>query len=129
MPQFLKFIKALLEFKGHYEIYKERCLHLPQKEVLADNLYLYRLFYLPAAEYIKEKKIERVTADYVSKFAYACTGADINTISAFDFLNVCLGLVLPIYQLKFSKEDIINKIGNNLIFDSITNISGSKVFC
>ncbi|UWG97780.1 FAD-dependent oxidoreductase [Dehalobacter sp. DCM] len=122
LPQFLKFLSALLEFRKHYEAYKQRCLENPQKEALADDPYLKRLFHLPAGDFIKEKKFEKVTADYVSKFAYACTGADINTITTMDFLNVSLGLVLPIHQIKFDSEAMAAKLGDHLVFDTITDI-------
>ncbi|NLO02528.1 MAG: FAD-dependent oxidoreductase [Bacteroidales bacterium] len=120
---FLRFISALLEFRKHYETYKERCLNIPQKEALAQDPYLERLFHLPAGDFIKEKKIEQVAADYVSKFAYACTGADINNITTVDFLNVSLGLLIPIYQLRFDQQAMTNKLGDHLIFDTIADIT------
>jgi len=126
LPGFIRFLSALMEFRKHYEVFKERCLGIPQKEALSRDPYLERLYYLPAADFIREKRIQKVAADYVAKFAYACTAADIDTITAFDFLNVSLGMVLPIYQLKFNHKAIAEKLGRHLIFDTISQIAPSS---
>ncbi len=63
LPQFIRFLLAMREFKKHYELYKKRCLVISQKEALAEDHYLDRLFRLPAAEFIKEKKYEQVASD------------------------------------------------------------------
>jgi hypothetical protein len=122
LPQFIRFLSAMREFKKHYELYKKRCMVISQKEALAEDPYLDRLFRLPAAEFIKEKKYEQVASDYISKFSYVCTGVDSSSITALDFLNVSLGLLQPIYQLKFNQQAIAERLGNHLIMDSIDRI-------
>lgn len=123
LPNFFRFLSALLEFRKHYEAYKQRCLEISQREAFSADPYMERLFHLPAADFIKEKKIEQVAEDYVSKFAYACTGADINAITALDFLNVSLGLLIPIHQLHFDQEAMAEKLGSHLVFDTVAEVA------
>ena len=77
---------------------------------------------MPAVQFAQEKNIERVVSDYVSKFAYACTGASLEQITALDFLNVSMGMITPIYSLVFDPGVVTQKLGKHLIYDSITRV-------
>ena len=48
---------------------------MSQKEAMEQDPYIKVLYCKPANDFIKEKKYEKVAYDYISKFAYACTGA------------------------------------------------------
>jgi hypothetical protein len=122
VPGLVRFYLALREFSAHYESFKQHCITIPQKDVLKADPYLETLFSMPAVQFAQEKNIERVVSDYVSKFAYACTGASLEQITALDFLNVSMGMITPIHSLVFDPGVVTQKLGKHLIYDSITRV-------
>lgn len=122
LPGLVRFYLALREFSAHYEPYKLRCLTMSQKDALGADPYLRKLFSLSASQFAQEKNIEKVVAEYISKFTYACTGASVNQISALDFLNVSMGMIIPIHCLIFEPDAVAEKLGDHLVYDAITRV-------
>lgn len=122
LPGLVRFYLALREFSAHYESYKLRCLTMSQKDALGADPYLKRLFSLSASQFAQEKNIEKVVAEYISKFTYACTGASVNQISALDFLNVSMGMITPIHCLIFEPDVVAERLGSHLVYDAITRV-------
>lgn len=118
----VRFYFALREYSKHYEVFKQRCLTIPQKEALKADRYLEKIFSMPATQFAKEKNIEQVVADYVSKFGYACTGASLEQISALDFLNVSMGMITPIHCLIFEPENVAQRLGKHLVSESVISV-------
>lgn len=122
LPGLIRFYLALREFSAHYTPFKLRCLTVSQREALKADPYLENLFSMPASQFAREKNIEQVVSDYISKFAYACTGASLEQITALDFLNVSMGIIIPIHCIIFDPKPVAQKLGERLIFDSIIHI-------
>jgi hypothetical protein len=122
LPEFLRFFSAMMEFKRHYEPYKERCLHMPQREALDADSYMADLFHKPARQFIEEKHYEQVASDYIGKFSYACTGVSTDQITALDFLNVSMGILVPIHQFRFDETATRARLGSHFIQDEIVQI-------
>lgn len=121
-PEFLRFYFAMREFASHYEPYKQRCLTIPQQAALQADPYMADLFAKPAAQFIREKDFGQVASDYVSKFSYACTGIDVDCLTALDFLNVSMGLLVPIHRFRFEEQALAQRLGNHLVKDTILEI-------
>lgn len=56
----------------------------------------------------------------MSKFSYACTGVDLESITALDFCNVSQGLVLPIYRFSFDAVAERGRLGSRLVDATVT---------
>ena len=126
LPEFVRFFFAMQEFSRHYEPYKKRCLVMTQKKALEADPYMAALFRKPASQFIKEKHYEKVAADYISKFAFACTGVSTDRITALDFLNVSMGILVPIHQFNFDEKGMIRKLGEHYINDKIVKIDSQN---
>lgn len=122
LPELLRFYLALWEFSRHYGPYKQRCLTMPQKAAFEADPYMAGIFSMPAPRFVRAKKFERSAAEYLSEFAYACTGASMEQLTALDFLNVSQGMVLPLYKIIFNPEVVTQKLGRHLVYDSIIRI-------
>ena len=122
LPEFLRFYLAMREFASHYEPYKQRCLTMSQKEALDADPFIADLFSKTASEFIREKRYEKVADDYVSKFTYACTGVGTDRLTALDFLNVSMGLLVPINRFAFDSRAMAEKLGAHLVTDAIIRI-------
>ncbi len=126
LPELLRFYLAMWEFSRHYEPYKQRCLVMPQKAALKADAYIAEIFSMPARQFVQAKKFERAAAEYLSKFAYACTGASMEQLTALDFLTASQGMVIPIYEIIFKPEMIAQKLGERLVYDNIIRIESQQ---
>ncbi|MEL7563328.1 MAG: hypothetical protein AAGU27_00335 [Dehalobacterium sp.] len=120
--EYLRFRKMMKEFQAHYEPYKEKCMVMTQKDAMESDPYMADLFVKPASQLIKEKRIEKFAFDYASKFSYACTGVSMDKITALDFCNVSMGMMVPIHRFKFDQKRMAAKLGKNLVIDAIEKI-------
>jgi glycine/D-amino acid oxidase-like deaminating enzyme len=122
LPELLRFYRTMWEFSRHYRPYKQHCLVMPQKAALESDPYMVEIFSMPAPQFVRAKKFERAAAEYLSEFAYACTGASMEQLTALDFLTASQGMVLPIYKIVFNAEAMAQKLGRHLAYDSILRI-------
>lgn len=122
LPDFIRFALAIRAFYKHYEGFKKNCLIMSHQEALQKDAYLTNLFNLPAAEFINQHRFKKAADDFISKFSFACTGVTPDKITAFDFLNVCLGMVIPIYKFKFDRAEMENRLEGRLRYDTVTSI-------
>jgi hypothetical protein len=122
LPQLLKFYSALYSFIGHYTRYKERCQVMPQREAMAADPYIEDLFHKPASQFIREKGFEKAAHDYISKFSYACTGVDMENITALDMMNCCMGLGLPIHRFSFDRKNMEARLGHRVKYATVAEV-------
>lgn len=123
VPGFLAFAAVMARFIRHYDRYKTNCEYMSQREALELDPFLDRLFVQPASELIAAHHLGKVAHDYVSKFSYACTGVDMDSITALDFLNVCQGLVVPIHRFSFDEVAERARLGEHLVTDTVVSHS------
>jgi len=125
VPQLLKFYLAMFTFIRHYNKYKERCQVMPQREAMAADKYIEDLFHKPASQFIKEKGFEKAAHDYISKFSYACTGVDMENITALDMMNCCMGLAIPIHRFSFDRAGMEQKLNGRVQYGTLTSVEQS----
>lgn len=123
LPGFLVFGAAMARFIRHYARFKTNCEYMSQREAMEVDPYIGQLFVQPASAFIARHRLGKVAQDYVSKFSYACTGVDMDTITALDFLNVCQGLVLPIHRFEFDETAETARLGNCFVRATVTGHS------
>lgn len=123
LPQLLKFYFTMATFIRHYKQYKKRCQVMPQREAMAADKYIEELFYKPASVFIREKGFEEAARDYVSKFSYACTGVDMENITALDMMNCCMGLAMPIYRFSFDRAGMEERLEGRVKVGTVTSVA------
>lgn len=114
-PGFASFAAVMARFMRHYAQFKKNCEYVSQREAMEMDPYIKELFWQPASEVIAKYRLGSVARDYVSKFSYACTGSDMDTITALDFLNVSQGLVQPIHRFEFDEDAHIAALGERYV--------------
>lgn len=119
-PGFAAFAAAMATFVRHYARFKRNCEYMSQREAMELDPYIGKLFRQPASAFIAEHRLGKVAEDYVSKFSYACTGVDLDSITALDFCNVSQGLVLPIHRFSFDAVAERGRLGNRLVESTVT---------
>lgn len=119
-PGFVAFAAAMATFIRHYARYKTNCERMSQREAMELDPYIEKLFRQPASEFIAQHHLGTVAEDYVSKFSYACTGVDLDSITALDFCNVSQGLVVPIHRFSFDAAAERARLGAHLVEATVT---------
>lgn len=122
VPELLRFLRVMNGFADHYATFKRRCLEMPQSAALAMDKYMYDIFHMSAAEFIRKNRFERVAEEYISKFSYACTGIGMDKINALDFLNVSMGVMLPIYRFRFDAAGMRERLGDHYLPGKVVSI-------
>ena len=97
VPQLLKFKRFMeKDFMPEYEKFKTDCEVMEVSEALGKYPSIGRYYGMSAQACIKELGVEKICDNFISKFAYSCTGSRIVDLNALDFLNVAQGVVAPI---------------------------------
>lgn len=126
--QVLRLLYLLHNFKSKYERFKKMCETNSQKFVIETDPELKKLYFLPASEFIEEKKIVDAANKFLSEGIYMCTFLPLSKVSAFDFMRLCLGLILPAYEFKFLPNKAIENFKDKIIIDSVTAIKKGKEY-
>ena len=123
LPQLLKFKKFMEEdFMPEYQKYKDDCEIMPVEQAFEKHPDIKRYYYMKASDLIQELGIDAIADNFVSKFAYACTGCKINQLNGLDFLNTTQGTVIPIYNFTFDPEAFTAKIDGKVVYDTIVKV-------
>lgn len=129
-PQMLKFQHFMKhEFMPEYDAYKKDCEVMPVEIAFERHPKIKGYFHMKADELIKQLGIGKIADNFVSKFAYACTGSKINQLNALDFLNTVQGTVIPIYDFKFEADKFTEKLDGKVIIDRAISIDRGENAC
>lgn len=126
LPSLLRFVKELLIFFPHYERFKRNCLRMPIQEALKLDPFMQAIFDKPAGEFVAEKNLRQAVDSFVGKFIFACTLTSYDKISTLDFLNVSLGLVLPVYLFSFDENRMRKILEQELVLDAAVSVTRKK---
>lgn len=126
VPQLNKFRKFMNnEFIPEYNAYKKDCETMPVSEAFKRHPTIERYFHMKASDVIKELGVGRICDNFISKFAYACTGSKLTELNALDFLNVAQGVVIPIYDFSFDAESFKGFLDGKVYLDDVVRIERS----
>lgn len=120
MAKFLRFMKR--EFIPEYSAYKSMCETVPVIEAMDRHPQIKKYFMMQASTLIDDLGIGKICDNFISKFAYACTGSRINELNALDFLNVSQGVVMPIYDFKFDADRFKESLNGHVYLDTVSGI-------
>ena len=134
LPQLMKFQHFMNhEFIPEYSQYKKDCETAPVCEVMPKHPSIERYYRMKASELIAELGVEKICDNFISKFAYACTGSRIDELNALDFLNVAQGVIIPIYDFTFDADAFTAKLDGNVFIHKVTGVQkiedGWKTTC
>lgn len=121
--QTIRLLSMLYAFKKQYESFKKACEMTSQKKVIKNDPLLKKLYVQSATAFIKEKKITDIAEKFLSEGVYMCTFLPLSKISAFDFMRLCLGLIIPAYEFTFLQDEAVKKFTNRISIDTVIKIN------
>ena len=123
LPQLNKFKKFMVnEFMPEYQKYKDDCEVMSVPEAFAKHPSIERYYHMKASEVINELGVQKICDNFVSKFAYACTGSRMNELGGLDFLNVAQGAVTPIHDFAFYPAKIEKRLDGKVRYEEATSL-------
>jgi hypothetical protein len=118
----IRILYILFTFKRHYFRFKKTCEHKSQKEALEEYPELKELYFNNAHNFIKDKGIQYLSENFFGETSYGCCFKPLREISAFDFLRVALGFIIPFYEFVFHKEKAIKGFEKNIQTETVVKI-------
>lgn len=123
VPQLSKFRKFMNNtFIPEYNAYKKDCETMPVDKAMEKHPMIKGYFHRRASDVIEELGVGKICDNFVSKFAYACTGSKINELNALDFLNVAQGVVIPIYNFSFDPDAFAQSLDGKVYIDKAVSV-------
>lgn len=123
IPQLLKFRKFMNgEFIPEYSRYKRDCETMPAARAFEKHPAIRRYYDMRASELIEELGIQKVADNFISKFAYACTGSRVSELNALDFLNVAQGVIVKLYNFTFDPERFTKSLDGRVVMAKVESI-------
>ncbi len=125
LPQALRFLGLLREFRRRYEAFKRNSVTMSQAEALRADPLLWDLYHEPAARFIRRNDIGLIGADYLAPVVHGTAFTSPNRLSAFSLLLLALPAILPIYEFRFRFDLLLAGIERSVLFDTVTGIDGA----
>lgn len=126
--QAVRLMFLLFKFKTKYKRFKIKCETDSQKMVIESDPQLKKLYFQSAVEFIKEHKIAEIADKFLSEGIYMCTFLPLSKVSAFDFMRLSLGLILPAYEFNFLPHEATKGFNDKIITDSVISIEKNKSY-
>ena len=124
LPQLNRFKKFMLgTFMPEYQAYKDDCEVMSVAHAFGRHPRIARYYHMKASEVIEELGVQKICDNFISKFAYACTGSRIKELSGLDFLNVAQGAVAPIHDFAFHPEQIEQRLDGAVVYDEVRELT------
>ena len=121
--RFAQFGALMVQFMRHYGPFKRNCETMSQREAMARDPFIARLFSLPAAEWVHEHHLDAMATEYAGMFSYACSGVPMEKLTALDFLNICQGLLIPIHRFAFDEPAMAARLGSHFVRDRVAMLA------
>jgi len=125
--QAFRLLTILCTFKSKYEWFKKQCEYKSQKLVIESDKQLQKLYRQSASDFAKENKIVQIANKFLSEGIYMCTFLPLSQVSAFDFLRLCLGLIVPAYEFVFLSQKITNGLIDKIKHGTVVKIKQGEI--
>jgi hypothetical protein len=126
LPEFVKIKRHLYRFRNHLRTLRKTTEKISQKNAIESDPYLQRLYMTNAKDFVNIHRINRGTETYLSKALYSTTFSAVQDMNAFSFLQFLLPLITPIYMFTFQKDKITSPFQENILIDTVEDISYIK---
>jgi glycine/D-amino acid oxidase-like deaminating enzyme len=126
MPQALRFIQLIRQFRRHYEAFKLECQVTSQAEAIRGDPLLWDLYNEPAPDFIRRNRIEDIARSYLAQYAQGTAFASIERLSTFTMLVGALPTIVPIFEYSSRLDALTAGFEDSLLSDSVTRLARSS---
>lgn len=123
LPQTVRFIRVMREFRRHYDTFKRDSLLVSQAEAIKADPLLRDLYREPARRFIRRHRIEDIARSYLAP-AFQGTGfTSLDGVTAFTLLVGVLPTVIPIHEYTLRFDRLTAGFEDDLLIDTVTEIA------
>ena len=123
LPQTLRFLRLMREFRSHYGAFKKACLVVSQAEAIRADPLLRDLYHEPAPQLVERHRIGAVSRDYLEPAIRATGFTSLNELTAFTLLVGVLPMVVPMFEYTFDLEALVAGLEEAIALDSVTGLT------
>jgi hypothetical protein len=123
LPQAVRFVRLMREFRRHYETFKRDCLLISQAEAIRADPLLWHLYHEPAPQFIRRHRIEDITRSYLAPAIRGTGFTSMDRLTAFTLLVGVLPTIVPIFEYTFRFDRLTHGFEDEFLFDSVTAVT------
>lgn len=123
IPAGIRLLYELFKFRRHHQKVRRQALNTSYHELIEADPYLKKYYHQKASVFIKEKRLEALTKEYLEQFLWAAYFTDPREVSTAIFLGVLMTLIVPSYSFKFRFDKLIAPFKDRVILDSVTKVT------
>lgn len=123
LPQTIRFVRLMREFRRHYEPFKRACLEVSQAEAIRADPLLHDLYREPAADFVERHRVGAVSRHYLEPAIRATGFTSLSELTAFTLLVGVLPMVVPMFEYTFDLDALVAGFEQAVTLDSVTALS------
>ncbi|MEE8536669.1 MAG: NAD(P)-binding protein [Acidobacteriota bacterium] len=123
LPQAVRFLRLMREFRRHYEVFKRDCLLMSQAQAIRADPLLWELYHEPAPRFIYRHRIEEVARSYLVPGAQGTAFASVDRLTAFTLLVGALPTIIPMFEYTFRFDLLMTGFEDTVLLDSVTGVT------
>jgi len=123
LPQALRFLRLLREFRSHYETFKQNSVLMSQAQAIRADPLLWNLYHEPALQFIQRHRIDDLAHHYLAPIAHGTAFTSLHRLTAFDLLLLAMPAIMPIYEFTARFDLLLAGFEKTLLFDTVTAVT------
>ena len=123
LPQTVRFIRLMREFRRHYDAFKRDCLLVSQAEAIRGDPLLWDLYREPARRFVRRHRIEEIAQSYLVPAIQGTGFTSLDGLTAFTLLVGVLPTIVPIHEYTFRFERLTAGFEDDVLIDAVTKVA------
>ena len=125
LPQTIRFVRLMREFRRHYDAFKQDCLRVSQATAIMADPLLRDLYREPARQFVRRHRIEDISRSYLAPAIHGTGFTSLDGLTAFTLLVGVLPTMTPIHEYTFRFDRIVDGFESDIVIDAVTEIAAS----
>jgi len=126
LPQAVRFLRLLSEFRRRYEILKANSLVMSQAQAIRSDPLLLRLYHQPATQFIQEHRLGEAARSYLAPGLHGTAFLPLRDITAFALLLGALPVLVPIHEFILLQDRLVDGFEDEIITDTVTRVTPTE---
>ena len=123
LPQTVRFVRLMREFRRHYDAFKRDCLLVSQAAAIKADPLLWDLYREPARRFLRRHRIEDIAVSYLAPAIQGTGFTSLDGLTAFTLLVGVLPTVIPIHEYTFCLDRLTAGFEDSLLLDAVTEVT------
>ncbi len=123
LPQTIRFIRIMREFRRHYDAFKQQCLSVSQADAIEADPLLSTLYHEPARQFVRRHRIEEISRSYLAPAMHGTGFTSLDGLTAFTLLVGVLPTVIPVHEYVFRFDRIVDGFEDDILIDTVIEIA------